>query len=269
MKKSLLLMLIAVVIFCLAGMAHAITILQLDSSGGQTQVNPTWESYSGSPSGGTTVTDIHGDGSDWQVEVGKADFGAAEYDSQTSAIYGAGTYLDPAYGYRVYFDFDGYTWNSYNITQPVNPGAEDGYWDVFAVNINQTDYYWNVVGSDPIVSTDPAGDVVIDSSSLGGITWAWGGLDYDAGYFEEEHGSWYIDLIGDANEGYYVSAVLDTITLINADNEFPSWGAFNVQGDVTPPTGGQSQDVPEPTTMLLLCPGLIGLAGLRRKFGKR
>lgn len=260
-------------VFFMAGQADALEIYQLDGSGGKTLVKTNgWAINSGSPVSGTTLTDINGDGSDWKILVGANSFGAPEGGSQTSAIYGAGIMLPGAFGYEVVFDFDGYTWDSYNKTVATGQGAHDGYWDLFAVNINQQGYYWDLVNGgtggagDPLMSTDPAGTPVYDpdgTGNLAGATWGWGGLDYAAGYFEEEHGTYTISLEGDNGNGYYISAVLDTATDPNSDTQYPSWGGFNAKGSVDKPDGGQSQDVPEPSTLLLLGAGLLGY-GLRR-----
>lgn len=253
--------------------AHAVQVFGLDGAGGSTLLSTTWSIYGGSPAGGTTLIDINNDGTDWEVNVGVPNFGAAESDSQTSGIYGAGTRVSGYSGYRVVFDFDGFTWDSYNDTVPVNPGASDGYWDLFAVSLNPTDFYWNLVNGgagaagDPLIGPDPAGNPVIDPTGLGGgVLWGWGGLDYSAGFFEEEHGTYSLTMLGTPTQEFFISAVLDTRTTPNADSGFPSWGCFNDHDDDCPdPTGGQSQDVPEPGTMLLLGLGMLGLGAVRRR----
>ncbi len=258
----------------LAGQADALEIYQLDGAGGKTLVKTSgWAINPGSPAGGTTLTDINSDGSDWKILVGADSFGSPEGGAQTSAIYGAGVMLPGAFGYEIVFDFDGYTWDAYNTSVPVNQGAKDGYWDLFAVNVNQSDYYWNLVNGgsgglgDSLMSTDPAGTPVYDPDGTGplpGATWGWGGLDYAAGYFEEEHGTYTISLQGDSGNSYYISATLDTATEPQGDVQYPSWGGFNAKGDVTKPDGGQSQDVPEPSTLILLGAGALGFGLFRR-----
>ena len=116
---------------------NAITIYSLDGGGGETLVSTLWHASPFSPAGGTGITDLHGDGTDWEVLVGIPNFGSAEFSGQASGIYGGGTLLAPnPFGYKVYFDFDGFTWDSYNSTVPPSPGALTGYWDLFALNIN-------------------------------------------------------------------------------------------------------------------------------------
>ncbi len=260
--------------------AQAIRIIELDAAGNELGVvSTTWTIYSGSPAGGTTVTDISGGaGTDWMVEVGKGEFGAPETGKQPSGIFGAGTTVSGGAGYRVLFDFDGYTWDSYNTTFPTNPGASDGYWDLFAMNINTTgSFYWDMVNGglgalgDPLLSVDPAGTPVIDPDGVGplaGATWGWGGLDYAAGYFEEEHGTFAIDLMATTvGQIFNISAVLDTSSDPQSDTNYPSWGTFNANGPVTPPDGGTSQDVPVPASVWLMLAGLCGLFLSRRRQG--
>jgi hypothetical protein len=61
------------------------------------------------------------------------------------------------------------------------------YWDLFALNINQSDFYWNFVNggsgslSDPVVDNVPAGTPTVSFGAIDGVTWGWGGKDYAAG----------------------------------------------------------------------------------------
>jgi hypothetical protein len=62
------------------------------------------------------------------------------------------------------------------------------------------------------------------------------------------------------------TGAFDTLTWRSLSNEY--WNGFTVgvqgtAGEVFPPTG-----VPEPTTMLLLCAGLVGIAGIKKRFKK-
>lgn len=176
----------------------------------------------------------------WLLSLGQSAFGAAEGSSQASNIYGAGLILPSStYGWRVDFSANLRTWDSYNDGSIVSPNysGELGFWDLFSVNLNQSDFYWNLTWSgrlaDPLLPEHPAGSVVtiIDLNSstyLPGSTWAWGGRDYASGYFESvrTNGS----VLTRSSSTTYVSFVLDTRTLPDNDSSYPSWGQFGTAG---------------------------------------
>ncbi len=207
----------------------------------------------------------------WQIDLDPSSFGAAESGSQTSGIYGAGLVLPTSdFGWRVSFDANLRTWDSYNdgsVVQP-NPGGNLGHWDLFAVNANNANFYWNLVGTgnvgggvevptvtptalpssgssingliDPLLPNQPAGSVVNYSNSgnsayLPGNTWAWGGRDYAAGYFESVRTSGSVLVASGSTQ--HISFVLDTRTPASNDSNYPSWGRFGVTG--------ATEDVPD------------------------
>jgi len=263
-----------VTLLCMSPVAaNAIQIYGIDSTGGANLLSTSWITYGlgGLGGSGTVATDVSaGAGTDWEVLVGFDDFGDSEFDTQATAIYGAGTTVSGYTAYQVVFDVQAYTFDSYDALSTVAPGAV-GYWDAFAVNMNSgAGYYWDIVANDPIVATDPAGNVVIEdfgtsaTGGLSGSTWAWGGLDYGNNTFESEIGVYSLNLTGvNDTENLFVSAVLDTMTFAQADEAYPSWGCFNAGTGTDCPV--PVVNAPEPTALALMALGLIGIGFTRRK----
>lgn len=217
----------------------------------------------------------------WQIDLDPSSFGTSESSNQTSGIYGAGLVLPTSdFGWRVSFDANLRTWDSYNdgsLVQP-NPGGNIGHWDLFAVNANSSNFYWNLVGTgnagggvevptlaptalpgtgtgtgisgliDPLLPNQPAGSVVNyqnsgnDSAYLPGNTWAWGGRDYAAGYFESVRTSGSV-LVAPGG-AQHISFVLDTRTPSDNDNNYPSWGRFGVVGETDDVPDGANGEGP-------------------------
>jgi hypothetical protein len=257
--------------------AEAVTVQNNDTG---VFVVPNWIISPYSPAGETIITQDPNDTANFEIQVGVSSFGSVQSDTQASAIYGAGATLTPnTNGYTVFFDTQVYGWDSYDALGTPAPGST-GYWDAFAVNLNQTDYYWNQVAGgsgsvfDPIVTPDPAGSCVgtgsvassagpacvSGTSNISGETWAWGALDYANNTFESNEGSYSLSLSGNGSDPYYLSVVLDTATLPESDTNYPSFGAFNPLEDVPPPV------VPIPAAVWLFgsALGLLGWIGKRK-----
>ena len=168
--------------------------------------------------------------------------GSADVSGQPEGIFGAG-FTTTGTSFSMYFDADLYTWDSYNAP---SEGAT-GWWDAFIVTVSTEDYYWNLPHVDPIIA---------DTN-----TWVWGGTNYDDGILENyTTAPWATDMIS-LDEGapttFYVSLVLDKEKNTHRDTNHPSWGSFHVQV------------VREPSTLLLLGSGLVGIAAFGRKRFKK
>jgi PEP-CTERM motif len=245
--------------------SQAITFEQLDASGNGSGVfyTPSLSDWVMAPgSADSNLLPVTGG---WQVGMGLSSFGAAEDGFQLSDVYGAGVVLPSSdHGWRINFSANLRTWDSYNDGSVVlpNPGASLGDWDLFAVNANRQGFYWNLTSTtavfdgggdgdgelmptalldssvngllDPLLPVRPAGTVVSytnttqDPAYLPGSTWAWGGRDYAAGYFESISTSGQVLAAGGAPT--FVSFVLDSRTPYNNDNRLPSWGQFGPSG---------------------------------------
>ncbi len=245
-----------------AAPAQAITFEQLaaDGSGSGVFYTPLANDWILAP--GANESSLSSTSGGWLVGLGTNNYGSGENGTQTSTIFGAGLLLPSStYGWRIDFSANLRTWDSYNDGSVVapNPGASLGDWDLFAVNANHQDFYWNLTAAgvpgggetavptfaplatasssgtlvDPLLPVRPAGTPVSytnqgDARYLPGSTWAWGGRDYAVGYFESvsTNGS----VIAGGNNPTYVSFVLDTFTPDFNDSNYPSWGEFGPTG---------------------------------------
>lgn len=252
--------------------AQAITFERLDAAGNvigtYTPSEADWTMAEGSRS--RDLSALGGGG--FALLLDPDAFGLGEGASQRSDVFGAGILLPASEGgYRVSFSANLRTWDSYNdgVAVPPLPDGSVGFWDLFAVNLNTANFYWNLVNrspledgeggelpgpaalsvaglNDPLVPTPPAGSLVqyvntgAHPDALPGATWAWGGRDYAAGYFESIRTNGAVVLA--TPQPVYVSFVLDTAAQPDADTSYPSWGAFGaVDAFIEVPDGADGE----------------------------
>lgn len=259
---------VAAILSFSAHTANAIKFEILDAAGGVVgefvPVVSDWVLAPGSSNG--DVSPLNGGG--YRIDLDPGSFGLSENGTQGSSVYGAGLLLPAAeFGYRVSFSANLRTWDSYNDGTVVAafPSGSLGFWDLFAVNANPSAFYWNLVDTvgdgggvetgaaalsasglltDSLVPNQPAGSVVkyanpgSDTAALPGATWAWGGRDYAAGYFESASMTDSIEFRSSGS--VYVSFVLDTATVRDADTDYPSWGAFGSPGQLVDVPDGEA-----------------------------
>src|SRR3989304_3564423 len=135
--------------------------------------------------------------------------------------------------------------------------AGTGFWDLFSVDINPINLYWNQVNGgfgpipDPLILPIPAGVPVTappGASALGGVAYGYGGatwfaalqppgLEFDVSPPPPPPGYTLVTPVGPVAPSF-LSVVLDTRTLPQADNLFPSWGTISnitLVGNITGP----------------------------------
>lgn len=113
--------------------------------------------------------------------------------------------------------------------------AGTGCWDLFSVSLLD-DYYWQKVngcngpfGDELFIPPGPPCGVPIitTSTKLGGIMYAFGGEDWNWGEegtadLESDQGFYAIE--SPSENDHFLSVILDTKTVCDADELFPSWG---------------------------------------------
>ena len=122
---------------------------------------------------------------------------------------------------------------------------ERGVYDVFVVSLTPDGLYWNLTAgggvdgpvTDPVVTPSATGAGVIDTTTpLGGVAWAWGGVERDDGVADPHPFFQPVTISHRGEPAYFISAVLDTLTPPHVDSNFPSFGMIIME--IVPVTDG-------------------------------
>ena len=134
-----------------------------------------------------------------------------ETDTQLEAVHGATIVLPPAEQIYVEFNYDLYTWDSYNAATV----AGTGYWDLFSISVSQ-DKYWNLTLSDPL-----------DGDPLD-IGFQYGGTLYGDTILDNTIGSGAATMTATTVSTNYLNIVLDTATAPHHNGSYGSWGTIEI-----------------------------------------
>lgn len=132
---------------------------------------------------------------------------------QPRSYHGAATLLSPASQYVINFDYDLYSWDSY-ITKTE---AGKGYWDSFSISVSSQPI-WQVSLSDPITP-----------DNLPGLGFIWGGAKWSDHTLKHVKGSDKIIVPGNPSADNYLNVVLNTDSMPDADEYYPSWGTITIK----------------------------------------
>ncbi len=143
--------------------------------------------------------------------------GRPESGTQSMGFHGATAEICPAREYRIAFDYNLSTWDSYNASgNPVgyassSGGNSGGYWDSFSLSLTSVPYRSLNILQDPLQ-----------------LHYVWGGQTWGDGSLETNTGTKTITVKFNTISKRFLNAVLDTTTQPTTDNRFPSWGSFKV-----------------------------------------
>ncbi|MCK4850142.1 MAG: PEP-CTERM sorting domain-containing protein [Phycisphaerae bacterium] len=173
------------------GTVSNIVVSQWDGENWET-FSPTWTVSPYSPAGGTTQAT-------GSVTLAAADVGAAEGDVQSDGIYGIGATLPSALGYKVDFDTDLKTWDSY-----VGGGA--GQQKVTPVHTVSGKEYSNKFDEDSAGMLDRLQNIAFD-----GLGNAGDAFDYTGSGLGDFH---QLDALANSLDTYYQEVISDQVPMV-------------------------------------------------------
>jgi len=136
-----------------------------------------------------------------------------EDSEQPQSYHGAATLLPPASQYIISFDYDLYSWDSYIAYTE----AGKGYWDSFSVSVSSQPI-WQASLSDPITP-----------GNLTGLGFIWGGAKWGDHILKHVNGSRTVVVNGNPSGNNYLNVVLNTDSMPDADEYYPSWGTITIK----------------------------------------
>lgn len=154
-----------------------------------------------------------GEASVFGYEVSLGQRGRSEDGMQPEAVHAATLKLPEASQYRIGFQYQLASWDSYNSA---SLGENKGYWDAFSFSVTDIPY-------PALTRRDPL--------SFPGRGFTWGGSTFADSNLATTAGTVYQTFIGHDDEPSYLNIALDTSALPQADDTYPSWGRVVVHAN--------------------------------------